>query len=189
MTVSGVTTFSGSGGLSGSGTVTANGGMVINTAAGFTIDGKTLVNPAGQTTTWTGIYSAINLIDGAAIVNDGTFNVQALGDLNSTGNQGAAVAFTNNGAFIYDDTGYTFSIQNVAFNVTSPGTVEVQAGTLQIGAGGGAARAPGAVSRPTPAAPSTSPAARTCWTRARASPAPAPSASRAAPRRWRGRTT
>ena len=98
--------------------------MVINNAADFTIDGKTLVNPAGQTATWTGINTAITLKDGAGIVNDGTFNVQALGDLNSTGNQGAAVAFTNNGAFVYDDTGQTFSIQNVAFNVASPGTVD-----------------------------------------------------------------
>ena len=61
----------------GSGTVTANGGISINIGTFMTMDGKTLINPAGQTATWGGgSPGAINLKDGAQIVNDGTFKVQ-----------------------------------------------------------------------------------------------------------------
>jgi len=97
---------------------------------------KTLINPAGQTTTWTRSSSAITLKDGAVIVNDGTFNVQALGDLDSNGNTGAAVAFTNNSVFLYDSSNQSFTIQNVAFNTATPGTVAVQNGELQFSGGG-----------------------------------------------------
>ncbi len=137
ITVGGLTTFNGNGDISGSGTITAGGGIVLTNGLA-TIDGKTLVNPAGQTASLTGNYDGFTLLDGAVIVNDGTFDGQtASGLVNSEGNIGAPVAFTNNGAFLYNDVGQTFAISNVLFNVTSTGTVEVQAGTLQIGAGGG----------------------------------------------------
>ena len=49
LTVSGLATFSG-GTISGSGAVNANGGILFSpTNATFTLDGRTLTNPAGQT--------------------------------------------------------------------------------------------------------------------------------------------
>jgi hypothetical protein len=190
--VGGLLTIGGSGSLTGSGTVTANSGIALNNSFTFTIDGKPLINPAGQTATWTGGPGLIILKNGATIVNNGTFNVQvvAASAVSSSGNQGAAVAFTNNGALVCDNTSQqTFAFQNVPLNVTSGATVEVQAGTLLIGQSGGAAPAPGAPSRPTRAPTSTSPAAPARSTPPPRSAAPAPSASRAAPRRSPGHTT
>jgi hypothetical protein len=133
-----------SGTIAGAGTINANGGIVFDSdQERFTIDGETLVNPAGQTAKLMGIYNTFDLLDGAVIVNDGTFNVQSVGDVDSEGNTGAPVAFTNNGAFVYNNPGQTFSISDVPFNVTNTGTVEVQAGTLRIEQGGGSGTSTG----------------------------------------------
>ena len=59
MTVSGLTTLSG-GTISGSGHGRPpNGGILLNlTNALFTLDGRTLTNPAGQTATWSGLQQS-----------------------------------------------------------------------------------------------------------------------------------
>ena len=61
----------------------------------------------------------------------------AAANVNSSANQGAAVAFINNGAFICDtNPQQTFSLLSLPFNVTSGATVEAQSGILVIGQGG-----------------------------------------------------
>jgi hypothetical protein len=140
LSVSGLTTLNGNGTLSGSGTVTANGGMALSNNLTFTIDGKTVINPAGQTAAWTASPGLIILKSGAQIMNDGTFNMQvvAASGVSSSGNQGASVAFTNNGAFVcHNSSLQTFEFQSVPLNVTSGATVEVQSGALLIGQVGG----------------------------------------------------
>jgi large repetitive protein len=133
LTVSGLTTLDG-GTLRGSATVTANGGTTLHPAGGFfTLDGVTLVNPANQTATWGGLNSNISMLDGADIVNNGTFQAQAQGSLTSAGNQGAAPAFINNGKFTNSS---SLDVNLIPFNSQSPATVTVQSGTLNLLGGG-----------------------------------------------------
>ena len=49
---------------------------------------------------------------------------------------GAAVAFTNNGSFTQSNNNSVFTVTGVAFNVNSPGTVDVTTGELDLHGGG-----------------------------------------------------
>ena len=136
MTISGLATFS-SGTISGSGAVNANGGILFNIAnATFTLDGRTLTNPAGQTATWTGINSSIVLSDGAVLDNLGMFQDQCTAGHEIRTSGGAAASFNDDGSFIKSASSSqgTF-LPGVSFNVTS-GTVDVQTGTLGLLGGG-----------------------------------------------------
>ncbi len=136
MTVSGLATLS-SGTISGSGAVNANGGILFNVSnAFFTLDGRTLTNPAGQTATWTGINSKIVLSDGAVFDNLGVFQDQCTAQHEVQNGAGAAGSFNDDGSFIKSASSSqgTF-LPGVSFNVTS-GSVDVQTGTLELLGGG-----------------------------------------------------
>ena len=136
MTVSGLATLS-SGTISGSGAVNANGGILFNvTNAIFTLDGRTLTNPAGQTATWTGINSHIALSDGAVFDNQGVFQDQCTAGHEFENTAGAAASFNDDGSFIKSaSSSQGYFLQGVSFNVTS-GSVDVQTGTLELLGGG-----------------------------------------------------
>ena len=131
ITVGGLLTL-GSGTLGGTGTVTANGGIALSSVI---LDGKTLINPVGQTATWTGNGRISIERNGASFVNNGTVVEQAEGGLSSTGNAGAAVSFINNGSFTQSNNA-NFTVTGVAFNENSPGTVDVASGELYLFGGG-----------------------------------------------------
>ena len=139
ITVGGLLTLS-AGTLGGTGMVTANGGIAINniSSSGFVLDGKTLVNSAGQTATFTGGFTNFTLRDGASIVNNGAFVQQSSsGNFNNNNNAGAAVAFINNGSFTQSSASSSpFSFFGVAFDVNSPGTVDVPEGEVDVQGGG-----------------------------------------------------
>ncbi len=134
MTVSGLMTVD-VGTISGSGVVTADGGIMLNLqGATFVIDGRTLINPAGQTATWTGDSSTIRMSDGAVFDNQGTFQDQNAGVVSQQ--LGAASSFTDDGSFIKSgNSGECDFQQGIAFNATG-GTVNVQTGTLGLLGGG-----------------------------------------------------
>jgi fibronectin-binding autotransporter adhesin len=135
ITVGGLLTLSG-GGISGSGTVTANGGTLINPPnSSLVLDGCTLINPAGQTATWSGVGSdGVQMDDGAVFNNLGTFLAQTHGRIGD--GQGAGSAFNNEGSFTKStDSGSLEFGQGVTFN-NDGGTVDVQTGTLSLGTGG-----------------------------------------------------
>ena len=136
MTVSGLATFSG-GTISGSGAVSANGGILFNpTNATFTLDGRPLTNPAGQTATWTGFNSAIVLSDGAVIDNLGTFQDECTAAHDVQNGAGAAGSFNDVGSLVKSgSTSEGDFLQGVSFNATG-GTVDVQTGTLGLQGGG-----------------------------------------------------
>ena len=136
MTVSGLATLSG-GTISGSGAVSANGGILFSLAnANFTLDGRTLTNPAGQTATWSGFNSAIVLSDGAVIDNLGTFQDESTAAHDVQNGAGAAGTFNDVGSFIKSGSSSEGDIiLGVSFNVTG-GTVDVQMGTLGLFGGG-----------------------------------------------------
>ena len=136
MTISGLATLS-SGTISGSGAVNANGGTLFSVSnATFTLDGRTLTNPAGQTATWTGINSSIELSDGAVFDNLGVFQDQCTAGHEIENSVGAAASFNDDGSFIKSASSSqgTF-LPGVSFNVTS-GSVDVQTGTLELLGGG-----------------------------------------------------
>ena len=136
VTVSGLATLS-SGTISGSGAVNANGGILFNVAnAIFTLDGRTLTNPAGQTATWTGINSDIALSDGAVFDNLGVFQDQCTAGHEFVNTAGAAASFNDDGSFIKSaSSSQGYFLQGVSFNVTS-GSLDVQTGTLELLGGG-----------------------------------------------------
>ena len=75
VTVGGLLTLT-SGTISGSGAVNANGGILIDQGSTeFNLDGRTMINPVGQTTTVTA--SGFMESDGAVFENDGTFLAQS----------------------------------------------------------------------------------------------------------------
>ncbi len=102
--------------------------------ATFVIDGRTLINPAGQTATWTGDSSTIRMSDGAVFDNEGTFQDQSAGVVSQQ--QGEASSFTDDGSFIRSgNSGECDFQQGIAFDATG-GTVNVQTGTLGLLGGG-----------------------------------------------------
>jgi autotransporter-associated beta strand protein len=133
LTVSGLLTLT-AGTISGSGTVHANGGIVLNpTGAAFGLDGRALINSAGQTATWTGTGSDIQASDGAVFENLGTFLAQNQGTFSQ--GLGAPSSFVDQGAFTKSTDSGALTFSGVAFNATG-GTVDVQAGTLGLSGGG-----------------------------------------------------
>ncbi len=134
ITVSGLTTFSG-GTIAGSGDVNANGGFLINSPGNTVfIDGRTIVNPVGQTATWSGPGGAIETLDGAVFNNKGTFLAETTGSFEQ--GSGANSSFNNDGTFTKSTSSGTVNIQNgISFNVAG-GSVDVQDGTLSLFGGG-----------------------------------------------------
>ena len=135
ITVGGLLTLN-SGGVSGSGTVTAKGGILINSPnSSLVLDGCTLINPAGQTATWSGVGSdGVQMDDGAVFNNLGTFLAQTHGRIGD--GQGAGSAFNNEGSFTKStDSGSLEFGEGVTFN-NNGGTVDVQTGTLSLDVGG-----------------------------------------------------
>ncbi len=104
MTVSGLTTLS-NGTISGSGAVNANGGILFNVSnATFTLDGRTLTNPAGQTATWTGINSTIRTFRRSArsLTTSACSKINALRGTEAHVNRRGrcAASFNDDGSFI-----------------------------------------------------------------------------------------
>ena len=126
-------TLNDNGTISGSGAVNANGGIVINPEGStlFTLDGRTLTNPVGQTATWTNTTGGFELADGAIFDNLGTFSDQSAGVFQQ--GTGAAGAFNNPGSFTKSTNGMANVL--VPFNVAG-GTVDVQSGELHLLGGG-----------------------------------------------------
>jgi hypothetical protein len=134
----GIFTWSG-GTLSGGGSLTAAGGMSLS--GSLTLDGCTLVNPSGQTATWSGSLTAVH---GARLNNYGVIDNNA--DSLLGGDQTAA--FNNYGAFVktvgdpspYYDThanpnGIPYFHTSTAFWIPflSTGSIEVRQGELMLG--------------------------------------------------------
>jgi hypothetical protein len=133
ITVSGLLTPA-SGTISGSGAVDANGGILLNRpplSTVFTLDGRTLTNPAGQTATWTGTSTDVFLSDGAVFDNMGNFLAQSQGG-EFAQETGAPSSFNNSGSFT--NSGESSFGSGVAFNVAG-GTVDVQSGSLSLQGG------------------------------------------------------
>ncbi len=131
--VSGLTTLS-AGIMSGSGDFDANGGMTINPAGAYLeISGKTVTNAAGQTATWTGTNSNIQLAQAAVFQNLGTLLAENQGTMNQGTDTGSS--FLNKGSFIKQSNSQEFDFEVVPFNSIG-GTVEVQTGTLGLEDGG-----------------------------------------------------
>jgi autotransporter-associated beta strand protein len=136
ITVGGLMTLS-DGTISGSGAVNADGGILIEPYDDpLTLDGRTLINAAGQTATWVEDYDFdFVMSDGATFDNLGTFLfqsggsfVQGTGASSSFNNQGSLTASTNNGVFTFGP--------GVSFN-SAGGTVDLQTGTVLDLQGGG----------------------------------------------------
>ncbi len=133
-TVSGLTTISG-GTISGSGNVNANGDILFDPPGNtFFLDGRTMINAAGQTATWSGPGSDVEMLDGAVFNNLGTFLAETSGAFEQ--GSGAASSFNNQGSFTKSTSSGTVDFESgVSFN-TAGGTVDVQTGTLSLQGGG-----------------------------------------------------
>src|SRR5262249_25580649 len=95
--------FSWSGGSLRNGSLTAAGGMALS--GSLTLDGFTLVNPAGQTAAW---WANLTAVHGAQLNNYGTLDNQAdvtlSGDPTATfNNYGAFIKSAGDPTFYYDD--------------------------------------------------------------------------------------
>jgi hypothetical protein len=129
LTVNGLLSLSGST-ISGSGTITDNGGTFLHDG---TLDGPTLINPAGQTATFApGSESSILMEDGAEFDNIGSFLDQS--DYGFVQGTGASSSFTNQGSLKVSMNGGA-SVFDVLFNMRG-GTVDVQGTYLVLGGGG-----------------------------------------------------
>ena len=129
LTVNGLLSLSGST-ISGSGTITDNGGTFLHNG---TLDGPTLINPAGQTATFApGSESSILMEDGAEFDNIGSFLDQS--DYGFVQGTGASSSFTNQGSLKVSMNGGA-SVFDVLFNMRG-GTVDVQGTYLVLGGGG-----------------------------------------------------
>ena len=135
ITVGGLMSLS-DGTISGSGAVNADGGILIEPLYDpLTLDGRTLINAAGQTATWVenDDFDFV-MSDGATFDNLGTFLFQSGGSFvqgtgaSSFNNQGSLTASTNNGVVTYGP--------GVSFN-SARGTVDLQTGTVLDLQGGG----------------------------------------------------
>jgi hypothetical protein len=146
--VQGPFTWSG-GTLRGATTSSLTAGAGMSLSGNQTLDGRALVNPAGQTTAWTG--GNVSLIDGGSFVNQGQAR-QAGGLVMSTGslidNQGnweftsdAAVSwagggqaplFTNEGQLVADAATSNTGVE-VCYDQSASGSVAVHGGTLTLG--------------------------------------------------------
>lgn len=109
------------GGFTGVGTTTIESGTTstITSTGGGTIDTQTLT--LAGTTNWNG--KNVTLSNGAAIINNGTFNANAT----TTMTGGTTESFTNNGSFFKKVDGTTTTM-DILFN--NAGTVQVVAGSL-----------------------------------------------------------
>jgi uncharacterized repeat protein (TIGR01451 family) len=133
LTVTGLLTWSGSGGqMNGSGITTANGGMNIG---GQIRLGRRLDLPAGQTASWTAgnIYLQDDGTDVGVFNNFGTFRAE------HAGNQVIALwignltkTFNNAGQFIKAMPASITTVQNNTIAFINGGSVDVQAGTLRF---------------------------------------------------------
>ena len=86
LNVSGLFTWN-TGTLTGSGAANANGGLLLNSST-VSLNGKTLNNAAGQTTTLTGASAQIAFLNGAIFNNNGTFLAQNNNSLFNNGGGG-----------------------------------------------------------------------------------------------------
>lgn len=133
LTVGGLLTLT-AGTISGSGTVVADAGIAINPGGvGFTLDGRTLTNAAGQTATWTGTGGALTMSDAAVFNNLGAFAAQVQGSV--TQGAGASASFVDEGSFTTATGGGELDFVGLPFDVPG-GTVAVQSGTLGLQGGG-----------------------------------------------------
>ena len=134
ITVSGLTTIQG-GAITGSGDVNANDGILLDPAgATFFLDGRTMINALGQTATWSGNGSSVEMEDGAVFNNLGTFLAETTGLVEQ--GAGAASSFNNQGTFTRStSTGSVNFDSGVSFN-SAGGSVDVQTGTLGLLGGG-----------------------------------------------------
>jgi IPT/TIG domain len=135
LTVGDLVTLTG-GTLRGPSALDANGGILINPAnSQFDLDGRTVNNAAGQTTTWTGQFSNVEASNGSIFNNQGTFVIDALGGYEDSGT-GSPSTFNNAGSLTISGTGNVgFDIQ---FNVPG-GNVDVETGGRLDLYGGGSA--------------------------------------------------
>ncbi|HEX4824477.1 MAG TPA: hypothetical protein VFV19_09195 [Candidatus Polarisedimenticolaceae bacterium] len=128
LSVSGSWTWSG-GALSQTATgtkATALGGIALSGSQ--SLDGRRLVNPAGQTIAYPTLNSALSLSNGAVLQNDGTFDSQSDNTIQWTG-VGTVGTLQNNGT--YKKSGGTGTSQ-LAVTVTSPGAIQAQTGTVRF---------------------------------------------------------
>ena len=107
LNVSGLFTWN-TGTLTGSGAANANGGLLLNSST-VSLNGKTLNNAAGQSTTLTGASAQIAFLNGAIFNNNGTFLAQ---NNNSLFNNGGGGLFNNTGTFTRNTGTGTFTIGN-----------------------------------------------------------------------------
>ena len=108
---------------------------MINTAGStFFLDGQTLTNAAGQTATWSGTTSNVELEGGAVFNNLGAFLAETTGAFEQ--GSGADSSFNNQGTFTKStNTGPINSDTGILFN-SAGGSVDVQTGTLGLLGGG-----------------------------------------------------
>jgi hypothetical protein len=123
LTVNGAFTWTG-GTLAGTGSLTAAGGATMSSSG--TLDGRTLVIPAGTTATDTGNVSAS---DGAVIDNYGTFDLGA-GVLSYGG--GTLLTFNNAGSFVASSGSSPGAFDGVFAVFNNTGGVAVQTGLFGI---------------------------------------------------------
>jgi hypothetical protein len=137
LTIDGVFDWTG-GTLSGSSSLTAAGGASI--ISGVTLDGRTLVIPAGTTATASDSsnWGSIAGINFATIVNHGTFIDQLhQGEIGAPTADGGGTIFDNYGSFIRTisgDNGTLNTTVEAVFN--NYGSVEVQSGELDFAGDG-----------------------------------------------------
>ena len=119
----------GGGSLAGGLTLNANGGILLSSST-VSLNGSTLNNASGQSTTLSG-GAQVAFLNGAIWNNNGTFLAQ---NDNSLFNNGGGGVFNNIGTFTRNTGTNTFTIgSGVVFNNT--GTVNVNSGTLQLSGG------------------------------------------------------
>ena len=117
ITVSGLTTITG-GTISGSGDVNGNGGILLDPPGDtFFLDGRTLINPVGQTTTWSGLGSNVDMEDGAAFNNLGAFLAKTAGSFKLGSHTSS---FNNQGSFTKSTGTGTGDFRDPASRSTSP---------------------------------------------------------------------
>ena len=133
ISVGGLTTLSG-GTIAGSGHVYCQGGMTIDPIQNeLTFDGRDVENSVGQTATWSGANSNIQLSDGEIFDNLGTFIAENQGTINA--GTGAIPTFDNQGQFIRSTDSSELDLNGVSFD-SSGGTVDIQTGKLGLLNGG-----------------------------------------------------
>jgi len=121
---------------SGNGQTIAAGGIALATSSAVWLSGRTLVNPAGQTVTWSA--GQVNSGQGALFVNDGTF-LTSFDGFWQHNLGGARAVFRNNGT-LEKTAGGTGRTQ-LTFTLDNPaaGVVRSSSGLLEFNGGGASA--------------------------------------------------